>query len=72
MGLKELDKDYRKISDETPEEKINYCEKLIARMRSRLSDDYSDTSHIRALILEMIEAEEEEVAGIKMDTKNKK
>lgn len=72
MGLKELDKDYRKISDKTPEEKINYCEQLIARMRSRLSDDYSDTTHIRTLILEMIEAAEEEIAGIKMETKSKK
>lgn len=72
MGLKELDKDYRKISDKTPGEKINYCEQLIARMRSRLSDDYSDTTHIRTLILEMIEAAEEEIEEIKMETKSKK
>jgi hypothetical protein len=71
MKLKDLDKDYRKISDKDPEEKIEYCEKLISRMRSRLSDDYSDTSHIRALILEMIEAAEEEIAEIKGKKKRK-
>ena len=72
MGLKELDRDYRKISDKTPEEKINYCEQLITRMRSRLSDNYSDTNHIRALILEMIEAAEEEIAALKMEINNRK
>ena len=71
MGLKELDKDYRKISDKTPQDKIDYCELLITRMRSRLSDDYSDTTHIRALILEMIEAAQEEIAAIKAELKEK-
>jgi hypothetical protein len=66
MKLKDLDKDYRKLSDKSPDEKIEYCEKLVSRMKARLSDDYSDTSNIRALIMEMIEAAEEEIAELKL------
>ena len=71
MGLKELDKEYRDLSDKSSTAQIDYCEKLIERLRGRLTDDYSDTNHIRALILEMIENAEKEIITLKGVKKKK-
>jgi hypothetical protein len=72
MKLKELDKDYRAISNGTYTERIEYCEKLIEQMKGRLTDNFKDTNHMRALILEMIEAAEKEIVSLKYDMNKKK
>lgn len=61
MELADLDKEYREMGHFSPAEKVKYCEDLVIRMRARLTDDYSDTSHIRALLIEMIEAAQKEI-----------
>jgi hypothetical protein len=65
MGLRESDKEYQKISEGPIEERIEYCESLIRRMRNRLTDDNSDTNHIRTLMLEMIESAEKELETLR-------
>lgn len=71
MGLRELDKEYAEMAHFSSDEKIKYCEDLITRMRKRLSDDYSGTSNIHTLILEMIESAESEMQTLIIE-KNKK
>jgi hypothetical protein len=70
MALKDLDREYRSISNGTREERIEYCENLIKKMRARLTDDYTDTSQIRTLMLEMIESAQNEIENLTAEDKN--
>lgn len=65
MGLRESDKEYMKISEGAIEERIEYCENLIRKMKSRLKEENSDTAHIRTLMREMIESAERELETLR-------
>lgn len=72
MKLSDLDKEYREMAHFSPSEKIRYCEDLVIRMRGRLSKDYSDTNHMRSLLLEMIEAAQLEIEMLDPERKSMK
>jgi hypothetical protein len=67
MPLKDLDREYRNISNGTYEERVNYCQKLITIMKNRLANETADSTQIRTLIHEIIASAEKEVEILTME-----
>jgi hypothetical protein len=72
MALRDLDREYWSIVSRSYEERMEYCENLISRMRSRLASESADNSHIRLLMLEMIESAEREIKILNAEKKESK
>jgi hypothetical protein len=71
MPLRDLDREYRGIINGTNEERMEYCENLIKKMQDRLAADFTGTSRMRSLILEMIESAEKEIELLRTERRSK-